>query len=238
MIVYDSGLVVIIDVFFMILIWIWLLMIVYDSASLLIFSSMTLLGIWSLIIVFTSPVVLFTDPTLPPPQRGVGGTRALAHSITGRDPLGTPAKCHTKRIKKVWRAGRTGFINFCMMEQAWQPNPRARKAGQPTMDRQVRGAGIPPTGKTILPTRRRQVQPLMTHVRHWPRATYLLSLSRAFAKQFLAKDCVSVCHFDAPSNDHFGGAHVDVMQVCDYNPRSFIMRHGALLPPNFYILKT
>ena len=31
--------------------------------------------------VFTSPVVLFTDPALPPPQRGVGGTRALAHSI-------------------------------------------------------------------------------------------------------------------------------------------------------------
>ena len=80
-IVYDSGLVVIIDVFFMILIWIWLFMIVYDSASLLIFSSMTLLGIWSLITVFASPVVLFTNPALRPPQRGVGGTRALAHSI-------------------------------------------------------------------------------------------------------------------------------------------------------------
>ena len=67
--------------FFMILIWIWLLMIVYDSASLLIFSSMTLLGIWSLITVFASPLVLLTNPALRPPQRGVGGTRALAHSI-------------------------------------------------------------------------------------------------------------------------------------------------------------
>ena len=65
-IVYDSGLVVIIDVFFMILIRIWLFMIVCDSASLLIFSSMTLLGIWSLIIVFASPVVLLTNPALRP----------------------------------------------------------------------------------------------------------------------------------------------------------------------------
>ena len=68
--------------FFGLLLWIRLLMMVYASASLLLFSSMTLLGICSLIIVFTFPLVLFPDPALPPPQRGVGGTRALAHSIS------------------------------------------------------------------------------------------------------------------------------------------------------------
>ena len=120
------------------------------------------------------------------------------------------------------RAGRTGCIKFCMMESEWQRIPAARKAGQPTAERQVRGAGIPPTGNTLFTLY----------------STFVLSLSRAFAKQFLAKDCVSVCHFDAPSNDHFGGAHADVMQVCDYNPWSFIMQHGAVLPPNFQKLKT
>ena len=78
----------------MILVWLWLLMFFswfwfgYDCS----WSSVILLRCWSFLpwpclgydrwlLFFASPLVLLTNPALRPPQRGVGGTRALAHSI-------------------------------------------------------------------------------------------------------------------------------------------------------------
>ena len=101
--------------FFGLLLWIRLLMMVYASASLLLFSSITLLGKCSLIIVFTFPVVLFPDPALPPPQRGVGGTRALAYSII------THVMWWKKRCRIRWTAFRSkrGVRYMADQSQKW-----------------------------------------------------------------------------------------------------------------------
>ena len=74
------------------------------------------------------------------------------------------------------RAGRIGFIKFCMMESEWQRIPTARKAGQPTVERQVRGAGIPPTGNTLFTLY----------------STCVLSLSQNNSSPKIAFPCVTV----------------------------------------------
>ena len=94
----------------MILVWLWLLMFFswfwfgYDCS----WSSVILLRCWSFLpwpclgydrwlLFFASPLVLLTNPALRPPQRGVGGTRALAHSIRFQRYQNVSNRCNSER---------------------------------------------------------------------------------------------------------------------------------------------
>ena len=92
----------------------------------------------------------------------------VSDEIAGRDSS-LDREILFKMHQKGLVGWRTGVVEFCMMESERQPNPRARKAGQPTMDRQVKGEG-----------EGRRSHKRWTHVRHWPRATCLLSSPLAF----------------------------------------------------------
>ena len=102
----------------------------------------------------------------------------------------------------------------------------------------VRGAGIPTTGRTVVSTRTRQLQPQILHAFQTLAMRYLLylfSLSPAFAKQLVAKDLSSRSLLRCPFKQSLRGCSCG----CDSKLRlQFLIHHATLRVAATKLLQT